>query len=118
MHPIKSYRDLDVWKLGICLVRETYEATETFPDHEKYGLVSQMRRSAISVPSNVAEGFRRRQPRVFRQFLQIALGSLAELETQMIVGYELGFMSGQLKDRLLDVTDHISRMIANLEKRL
>ena len=113
---IQTYRDLDIWNKGIELVRSIYTVTGKFPKHELYGLSSQMRRSAISIPSNVAEGFKRQHNKEYRQFLYIALGSCAELETQLTIAKELGYISSE-KD-LLDKADHIGRMITNLLKRL
>ena len=116
MGTIKSFRELEIWKKGIELVKEVYKTTENFPQSELYGLTSQMRRCAVSVPSNVAEGFRRRHSREFRQFLNIALGSLAELETQLVIAQEINYLSdGQV---ILERIDHISRMIATLLRRL
>jgi len=115
---IKSFRDLDIWKKGIELVKEVYKTTETFPAREIYGLTSQMRRSAISVPSNAAEGFKRQHSKEFKQFLNIARGSLAELETQMVIAGELGYLHQEQSERILALIDHISRMTANLLKKL
>jgi four helix bundle protein len=81
MNKIKSFRDLNIWKKGIEIAEKTYQFTSELPKDEQFGLVSQMRCAAISLPSNAAEGFRRRSNREFRQFLHIALGSAAELET-------------------------------------
>jgi four helix bundle protein len=80
---IRSFRDLEVWKLGMRTVVDVYKATASFPRDELYGLVSQLRRAAVSIPSNVAEGFNRIHNSEYRQFLYIALGSCAELETQI-----------------------------------
>jgi four helix bundle protein len=76
----KSFRDLDVWKLSIEIVKNIYQLTNKFPNSEIYGLIAQLRRSAISIPSNIAEGQGRNSTKEFKQFLAIALGSLAELE--------------------------------------
>jgi four helix bundle protein len=81
----RSYRDLEVWKRSIALVKDIYEATSQFPPAENFGLVQQIRRAAVSIPSNIAEGQFRNSPKEFRQFLFIALGSAAELETQLII---------------------------------
>lgn len=118
MGQIKTFRELDIWRKGIELVKVVYKATSRFPNHELYTLVSQMRRSAISVPSNAAEGFRRRHAKEFAQFLNIATGSLAELETQIVIAAELGYINQEINNELLELTDHINRMIANLRKRL
>ena len=77
----RKLKDLRIWKKGIEIVKEVYRFTESFPQKEQYGLISQMRRAAISIPSNIAEGFKRYHNKEFKQFLYIALGSAAELET-------------------------------------
>ena len=79
---IKNFQDLRIWQIGIEVVKDIYILTKKFPKEELYGLISQMRRSAISIPSNIAEGFRRYHNKEYKQFLYIALGSCAELETQ------------------------------------
>ncbi len=89
-----------------------------FPKEEIYGLSSQMRRSAVSIPSNAAEGFRRYHNKEFRQFLYIALGSCAELETQVSISKELNYVKIEKEEELLEILDHISRMITNLIKKL
>ena len=115
---IKNFRDLDVWKLGKRIALDVYRVTTGFPDQERYGLVSQMRRAAISLPSNVAEGFNRVHNKEYCQLLFVALGSCAELETQIEVASELGFMPKSDHDRLLEDLDHESRMLRNLVKKL
>jgi len=89
---VKTHRDLDVWKNGIELGKKIYILTKDFPKEEIYTLTSQIRRSAISIPSNIAEGAARNSKKEFIQFLYIALGSAAELETQLIVSKELGYI--------------------------
>jgi four helix bundle protein len=89
---VKTHRDLDVWKNGIELVKKIYILTKDFPKEEIYTLTSQIRRSAISIPSNIAEGAARNSKKEFIQFLYIALGSAAELETQLIVAKELDYI--------------------------
>ncbi len=89
---VKSYRDLIVWQKGIKLAKEIYQITSQFPKHERYGLVSQLRRAAVSVPSNIAEGQARRKPNDFIRFLHISLGSLAELDTQVILANEFRYI--------------------------
>ena len=115
---IKRYRDLDIWKKGIELIKDVYKVTEKFPKHEVYGLVSQMRRSAISIPSNVAEGFRRYHNKEYKQFLYVTLGSCAELETQITIAKELDYVKQEIEAVLLEKLDHICRMISNLLKKL
>ncbi|MDT8303186.1 MAG: four helix bundle protein [Sedimentisphaerales bacterium] len=80
---IKNFRDLDIWKKGIEIVRTVYETVNVFPKQESYGLNSQMQRSSVSIPSNIAEGFNRFHNKEYRQFLYMSLGSCAELETQI-----------------------------------
>lgn len=116
MGKITSFKGLDIWKKGIELVKEICSATGKFPNAELYGLASQIRRAAVSIPSNTAEGFRRRHSKEFKHFLNIALGSAAELETQIIISKELCYLENE--ERRLELIDHISRMIANLLKRL
>jgi four helix bundle protein len=89
---VKMHRDLDVWKNGIELVKKIYILTKDFPKEEIYTLTSQIRRSAISIPSNISEGAARNSKKEFIQFLYITLGSAAELETQLIVAKELGYI--------------------------
>ena len=115
---IKSFRDLDVWKLGKKIVVNVYRVTKEFPKDELYGLVGQMKRAGLSIPSNVAEGFNRIHNREYRQFLYIALGSCAELETQIEIALELGYLSQINHDELLEDMDHESKMLRNLIKRL
>jgi len=115
---IKTYRDLEIWKKGIELVKDIYNITKNFPKHEVYGLSSQMRRSAISIPSNVSEGFRRFYNKDYARFLHITLGSCAELETQVTISKELKYIPEETETRLLEKLDHICRMTANLLKKL
>ena len=91
----RSFRDLDVWKLSIEIVKNIYQITNKFPNSEIYGLTSQLRSSAISIPSNIAEGQGRNSSKEFGQFLGIALGSLAELETQLIIAKEIEYLTGE-----------------------
>lgn len=115
---IETYRDLNVWNLGIDLVKDIYKLTEGFPKHEIYCIVSQMRRSAISIPSNIAEGFKRYHNKEYKHFLYITLGSCAELETQITIAKELKYLPEAKETILLEKTDHIGRMITNLLKKL
>ena len=97
-----GYKQLDVWKKSMQLALDIYETTKGFPDEEKYGLVSQMRRSSVSIPSNIAEGYRRMLPRDYGKFVRIAYGSGAELETQIELSKGLGFIKGESKiDQIL-----------------
>ena len=118
MSKVVSYKDLDIWKKGIELVKNIYQITECFPKSEMYGLTSQLRRCAVSIPSNVAEGFRRQYSKEFKQFLSVAIGSAAELETQIIIAKELNYIDTQTEAKVLETVDHLSRMIFNLNKKL
>jgi four helix bundle protein len=100
----KAFRNLEVWQLSIPLVKKIYLITTEFPTHELYTLSAQMRRSAISAPSNIAEGSRRRSTPEFIRFLNISLGSLAELETQIVIAHELGYIR---EDQLNELLEHI-----------
>jgi len=115
---IRSFKDLKIWQRGIELTKAIYETTDSFPSKEVYGIVSQMRRSAISVPSNIAEGFMRKHKKEYKQYLHIALGSLAELETQVIISEELGFVDTQKSLKFQSDIDEISRMTRGLIKCL
>ena len=115
---IKNFRDLDVWLLAMEIVVDIYEYTKTFPKEEVYGLVSQMRRAAVSIASNIAEGFNRYHNKEYRQFLYITLGSCAELETQIEVSLLLGYITQNGRDKIMEKLDHESRMLRNLIKRL
>jgi len=88
----KNHKDLEVWKQSMDLVDVVYRVTKGFPHEELYGLVNQMRRCAVSVPSNVAEGAARSGKKEFSQFLHVSLGSLSELETQILISKRLGYM--------------------------
>ncbi len=90
------HKDLDVWKDSVKLVKQVYEITALFPKEELYGLTSQIRRAAISIPSNIAEGCARNSDKELIQFLYISLGSLAELQTQLIISKELGYINNDL----------------------
>lgn len=90
---IRNYRDLDVWKEGMNLSVATYRLSSRLPNTEQFGLISQMRRAAVSIPANIAEGYHRQSDNELRQFLHIARGSLAELETYLHLCGELGYLT-------------------------
>jgi four helix bundle protein len=115
---IRNFRDLEVWKLGKKIVTGIYKVTGNFPNSESYGLVSQMRRAAVSIPSNIAEGFNRFHNKEYRQFLYIALGSCAELETQLEISADLDFINDENKTEILDKISHETAMLRNLIKKL
>lgn len=107
----RNYRDLIVWQNAIKLAKEIYKLTEKFPKHETYALADQIRRAVVSVPSNIAEGQARKAPADFRRFLHIALGSLAEVDTQLVLAQEFDYLSKE------DV-DGIDGQIQDLHKKL
>ena len=115
---IKCFRDLEIWKLGKEIVKDIYRLSESMPVSQRYGISSQMQRAAISIPSNIAEGFNRFQNKEYRRFLYIALGSCAELETQVEICSDLQYLSGEQKNSILDKINHESKMLANLIKCL
>ena len=115
---IKDFRDLDIWKKGIEIVKDIYNIVEKFPKQEFYSLVSQIQRSAVSIPSNIAEGFNRFHNKEYKQFLYIPLGSCAELETQVEVASELKYISNEKKKDILEKINHESRMLTNLIKKI
>jgi four helix bundle protein len=114
---MKPHKKLNVWKKAIEFVTKIYKITKSFPDHEKFVLVPQIWRSAISIPSNIAEGAGRLSKKEFIQFLSIAQGSTSELETQLIISNNLGFLREE-DMHLLDELDEISRMIIGLIRTL
>jgi four helix bundle protein len=115
---IRNFPQLEVWKLGKEIVLDVYRVTKGFSKEEIYGLVAQMRRAAVSIPSNVAEGFNRKHNPEYRQLLYVALGSCAELETQIEVAHALDFLVFDVHNQLLERLDHESRMLRNLIKLL
>lgn len=108
---IESYRDLVVWQKAVDVVISIYELTSKFPKEEAYGITSQMRRSAISMPSNIAEGKYRGTRKDFAQFLRIAFGSGAELETQLEISKRLGFLSEKEYQQTKASLDEIMKML-------
>lgn len=115
---MKSHKDLDVWKRSIVFVTEIYRITKTFPNKEKYGIINQMRRSAVSVPSNIAEGSARNSRKENIQFLYVALGSLSELETQIIISNNLEYISEELLETFQKEILEIKNMTIGLIRYL
>ena len=115
---LKSYRDLEVWQKAMDLVVECYQITKKFPKSEIYGLTSQLQRAAVSIPANIAEGRERQYTREFVQYLSIAYGSLAELETHLQIAHRLNYIDIGNLDQLLEKTAEIGRMINGLRRSL
>jgi len=115
---IRSFRDLIVWQLGRELVKCVYELTKRFPREEQFGLTSQVRRAAVSIPSNIAEGHARESTKEFLYHLSVAMGSLAELETQLHLASDLNYCDLQQTTELLEQTDELGRKLRGLQKSL
>lgn len=113
-----GYQDLKVWQLGVEITLETYRLTNSFPSREVYGLASQMRRAAVSIPSNIAEGKSRGHTKDLIRFLSISRGSVSELETQLIVAEKLAYVSKHDFSRVMKMLDEESRMLASLRRTL
>ena len=107
------YKNLEVWKKSIELVKDVYVITKSYPNDEKFGIVSQMRRAAVSIPSNIAEGATRYSDKDSSRFIDIAIGSIAELETQLIISKELGFV-GEI-DTLMERIKQINALALGLK---
>jgi four helix bundle protein len=115
---MRGYRELKVWQLGVEISLEVYRLTESLPSREMYGLTSQMRRAAISIPSNIAEGHSRGQTKDLIQFLAISRGSVSELETQLIIAEKLGYIQQACIRHVVGMLDEESRMLAGLQRSL
>lgn len=115
---ITTYRDLLVWQRAMDLVDAVYRLTRGFPREEVYGLTSQVRRAAVSVPSNIAEGHGRQTQRHFLHFLSIARGSIKELETQVLIAKRLGYVDEDQSTKVLELTDQVSRLTTGLMNSL
>ncbi len=118
MQKLKSFKDLRVWQKAYELAFRSYKMTESYPKQEMYGLVNQIRRSAVSVVSNIAEGYARRNKKEYIQFLSIAYSSLSELETQMLLSKDLKFCSTDDHLKLDSLRDEIGGMLYTLIQKL
>jgi four helix bundle protein len=112
---VVTHKDLDIWKMGVDLVERLYRATATFPKDEAFGLTAQMRRAAVSVPSNIAEGAARNSKREYLHYLYISLGSLSEVETQLVIAKRLGYLSDE---GMFEHVEHLRRKLLNFIKRI
>ncbi len=118
LNSIRSHRDLSVWQLGMKIAEDAYSLTSCFPEDERFGLTSQLRRSATSVPANIAEGNSRSTTKDYLRFLSIAIGSLAEVETLLELAKRLGHGD---PERIVDLMDHVAeerRMLRGLQRSL
>ena len=115
---VRSYRDLKVWKIAVDLALEVYRITDSFPASERFGLTSQLRRAAISIASNIAEGHGRTSRSEYRHFLSVARGSAREIEVQLFLAEQIGYVEPSILTKAMDDCDAISRMITNLKRAL
>ena len=119
MSSISSYKDLLIWKKGMVIVVKVYQLTKAFPSEELYALTSQIKRASVSIPSNIAEGYGRNTDKSFSYFIDISRGSLCELETQLIIAKELGFIVNyELYNEILELIIEESKMINAFSKSL
>ncbi|WP_412062148.1 four helix bundle protein [Rubrivirga sp. IMCC45206] len=115
---VDAYTDLKVWQAAMALADAIYDCTARFPKHETFGLASQLRRAAVSIPSNIAEGWGRGQTKEYLQFLRYSRGSLYEVETQIRIAGRREYVDAEEVRQILRDTDEISRMLAGLSKSL
>ena len=115
---MKTYRDLIVWQKSMTLVTEIYRLSKSFPRDETYGLTSQIRRSAVSIPSNMAEGYGRNSTSEYIRFLYITTGSLYELQTHLEIALNLQYLNKTNFDKLYESSREIERMLSSLTKKL
>ena len=115
---VRNYRDLLVWQKAMSLVEDVYKLTLRFPTDERFGLVAQIRRAAVSIPSNIAEGQARKSTREFVQFISHAEGSLAEVDTQLTLGTRLGFCKTEEVAGIFSRIEEIRKMLMSLRSRL
>jgi four helix bundle protein len=115
---VRPHHNLDVWKRSVEFVVEIYQVTESFPKDERFGLISQIRRAAVSIPANISEGAARRTNKEFLQFLAIAQGSASEIETELLISYKLGFLAETQLGSLNKTLDDIGRMLTGLSSHI
>ena len=113
-----TYKDLTVWQKSMLLARRIYEITARFPSDEKFGLVSQMRRCAVSIPSNIAEGYGREGEREHSHFLFVSLGSSNELETQMILSHDFRYVDEENYQEIMNLNSEVNKMLSSLIYKL
>lgn len=115
---MRNFRSLEIWKNGIEIVKQVYGLSQQLPPEEKFGLKSQITRAAVSIPSNIAEGCSRNSEVEFKRFLEIAIGSLFEVETQLIISQELGFIPEDNVKSIFELLTKEARMINSLINRI
>jgi len=112
------FKDLEIWKKSRVFCSSIYEVTSNFPESEKFGLTNQLRRASVSIPSNIAEGSSRKTNKDFSRFLQIALGSAYEIETQLLIAFDLKFMTENELNKLLEDLESIIKMTSKFKSTL
>jgi len=115
---VSSHRDLLVWQKAMVLVEKVYRMTKSFPQEERFGLSSQIQRAAVSIPSNIAEGQARQSTAEFCQFLSVAMGSRAEVETQTMIAVRLGYVTQTQVKEIMVLLEEISKMLHSLRRKL
>ncbi len=115
---MRPHEKLDVWRAAMDFVVTIYKATESFPKEEKFGLTSQARRAAVSIPANIAEGAARRSPKEFAHFISNAQGSASELETELLIAQRLGYLQEGVYAEMRDTLDKVGRMLIGLTQHL
>jgi len=118
MTEVKSYRDLIVWRDGVDIATDIYKLTNSFPKEETYGLSSQLRRAAVSIASNIAEGYGRNTTGSYVQFLKTARGAINEIETQLEISCRIGLTSSERIEQVLGKADKLGRMISSLVRSI
>ena len=111
MKNFQGHKSLIIWQKGMEIVEDIYSITQTFPQAERFGIISQMRRCAVSIPSNIAEGYRRKTKADFINFLHTSFGSAAELETQLMISKKLNYLPEEKGAKILDLLDEFCRML-------
>jgi len=115
---MKNFKELHIWQKAMLLVTETYKLTKQFPKEEIFGLTSQVRRSAISVPSNIAEGFGRKSNKEFERFINIAIGSLFEYQTQIEIGKNINYLNEQQFNTLYEKSRELEAMMISFAQKM
>ena len=118
MEKIKTYRDLIIWQKSMTLVTEIHKVSKTFPKDETYTLIAQMRRCAISIPSNIAEGYGRKSTNDYIRFLNITMGSIYELQTQIEISFNLKYLREKDFEQLYEICRELERMLSSMTKKL
>ena len=115
---MRNFREYDIWQKAIIICKQVYHITSAFPDSEKYGLINQLRRASVSIPSNIAEGCSRSSEKEFIHFLEIAMGSSFELETQIILAIEMGFITEEMTNPFKENLQTLQKQLNSLRAKI